>query len=162
MTIRDEITDDEIHELINLRKFISENIWRNLRFKEINGFKRWTIEVNTELVHENKFQIFMRSSIDDHDDFSIGLRCDFKDGSTINLMRCNGNHGIHRNKIENITLTGRHIHIATERYIRKGLDAEGFAIEAENEYNNFESAFNCLTRKCNIILVGLDLFNIVN
>lgn len=39
MTIRDEITDDEIHELINLRKFISEMfgvIYASKKFTDSN------------------------------------------------------------------------------------------------------------------------------
>lgn len=88
-------------------------------------------------------------------DFSVGLIASFQDGSNLRLMRCNGLHGVHKNKIENTKLTGKHIHIATERYIRKGFDAEAFAVAVDDDYNSVEAAFDCLIDKCNINIEGM-------
>ena len=45
--------------------------------------------------------------------------------------------------------------MATERYIRKG-----FAVSVDDDYDNVESAFDCLVDKCNITVEGTNLFNL--
>ena len=155
----DELTDQDIEELIRLPKIVREDKFRRIKIIDKNGYKRFNLEVESQNT-DVKFEIFCRQAIDDPTDYSVGLVSTFQDGSNIRLMRCNGLHGTHRNNIEKTKLTGKHIHVATERYIRKGFDAEGVAVSVDNDYDNVESAFDCLIDKCNITVEGANLFNL--
>ncbi|MEX2174409.1 MAG: hypothetical protein WD872_08605 [Pirellulaceae bacterium] len=69
----------------------------------------------------------------------------------INLVRCNGHHREHTNKIEDRTKSGVrgipantfHIHYATQRYQLAGQAAESYA-EPTSDYFSFESAIEFL------------------
>ena len=151
-----ELTDNEIDNLIKCPKVIREDKFQKIKFVEKDGSKRFDLDVESQ-TDDCEFEIFCRQAVDDPMDFSVGLVVTFQDGSIIKLMRCNGLHGEHRNRIEKTKLKGKHIHIATERYIRKGFDAEAFAIAIDDDYDNVESAFDCLVTKCNIDVEGMNL-----
>jgi hypothetical protein len=60
----------------------------------------------------------------------------------LNLIRCNGHHAKHPNRLENTIVPADtcHIHRITERYQKfSGVDPETFA-EATAAYNSFETA----------------------
>lgn len=64
------------------------------------------------------------------------------------LVRYNGPYHPHRNIIERTKVPiGCHRHLATQRYIAAGLDADGFA-EAVSGYNSIEGAFDSLCKEC--------------
>lgn len=107
MSMRDEITGNEIQKLINTPKFIRDCVFSNIKIIRKYGFTRFNLEVCDKISGNSDFELFFREAIDDLNDFSVGLRYKFKDGSEINLMRCNGFHSTHRNKIERTSLAGR-------------------------------------------------------
>ena len=154
MTIREAMTENEIAVLLGLPKIIRGADYHAIRPVEKNGVVRFNVEVKATSDETKAFTIFSRVLVDDPMDFSVGLRVKFQDGSRMILMRCNGLHGGHTNHIEHERLEGRHIHIATERYVRRGHRDEGYAIDAEDKYNNAESAFNYLMKRCNISIEG--------
>lgn len=164
MTRRESITDDEIAALIERPKFIKEDSYKKIKFRKGKGYLRFDLDVflaedNAEKAES--FSIFCRASIDNPMDFSVGLRVDFQDGNPIRLMRCNGLHGSHTNHIERAMLEGKHIHIATERYIKRGHNEDGYAVEARNEYNNLDSALEYLLSRCHITIEGMDLLKLL-
>ena len=152
-----ELTDTDIESLINCPKVIREDKFQKIKFVEKDGHRKFDLDVESQ-VGDCAFELFCRQAIDDPMDFSVGLIVNFQDGSNMRLMRCNGLHGGHRNKLERNRVTGKHIHIATERYIRNGFDAEGFAEAINDDYDNIESAFYCLISKCNINIEGTNIF----
>lgn len=152
-----ELTDHDIETLIKCHKVVREDKFQKIKFVEKDGYRRFNLEVESS-ISECSLGVFCRQAVDDPMDFSAGLTVYFQDGSNTNLMRCNGLHGQHRNKIEKTIIKGKHIHIATERYIRRGNDAEAFAVAVDDDYNNVESAFECLLDRCNIDIEGVRLF----
>ncbi|MDR1020143.1 MAG: hypothetical protein LBL73_05240 [Synergistaceae bacterium] len=119
-----------------------------MHWKEKNGARRMDVQAESESPYE--FCIFARAALDDPNDFSVGLRITFQDGSKFNIMRCNGNHGRHKNLIEQERIEDLcHVHIATSRYIVSGLSAEGFA-ENTSEYKTVEGALEYLMKRCNV------------
>lgn len=54
-----------------------------------------------------------------------------------------------------------HIHLATEDYIKAGLDPDGYALTAEGRYTTMKGALLCLVQDCFIegILDDDDLTN---
>ncbi len=64
------------------------------------------------------------------------------------LRRYNGCNHEHTNKIEAETITGFHIHIATERYQKYKQKAEGYA-QKTDRYNNVNGALQCLLEDAN-------------
>ena len=157
MTMRETITESEITALLELPKIITESDYHSIRPVEKNGFVKFNVEAKATSDNTKAFTIFSRVSVDDPMDFSVGLRVTFQDGSYITLMRCNGVHGGHINHIEHERLDGRHIHIATERYVQRGHRSEGYAFDAGDEYNNVDTAFKTLMKRCNISIEGQDL-----
>ena len=151
MSIADLLTDSEIRRLISLPKtvdkkervkFLSSN-WR-----VINASRRVDVQLQAE--SDEVFSVFLRQSVDDPADFSVGLKVAFRDGSRLNIVRCNGVHGRHRNDMENEHFENEcHLHTATERYIQNGSYAEKYA-EPTDEYISVEGALEYLLRKCNI------------
>lgn len=160
MAMADYLTDDNIEDLLcrpktiplpERRKLNSEN-WR-----EKNGY--WRAEVSVETDSNEKFDIFIRQALDDHTDFSVGLKVTFKDGSKVNLIRCNGLHGRHRNDLENSFFEDQcHVHVATERYIKNGSAAEKYA-ETTDMYENLNGALKYILDRCNIIYMENGLFS---
>lgn len=75
----------------------------------------------------NRFQLSLRQSILDPYDFSVILTVIRPQGS-LNLRRHNGTSHAHSNPIEGDRFQGVcHVHEASERYQRRGSDAEHFA-----------------------------------
>lgn len=153
MALVDYLTDERIGELIGIHKIITEQERRRMsKRKEINGSRRLDIPLLADC--DESFHIFIRESIDDPFDFTAALCVALQDGGRVNLMRCNGRHGSHKNIIENEWLEDAcHVHIATSRYIQRGLNAEGFAQQTE-DYFSVEGALVCLLNRCNIAYEG--------
>lgn len=83
---------------------------RSESWKESGGYRRTDIALEAD--GDEKFSIFIRQAVDDIMDFSVGLKVVFKDNSSLNLIRCNGVHGRHRNDLENTVFEDEfHVHI---------------------------------------------------
>ena len=112
------------------------------------------LERNYEVVclgtNEYSFNLFVRQSILIENDFSCGLIWNMPSGEIITLIRYNGSSHSHPNHLEQEKLGFNcHIHKATERYIKAGKKAEGYA-EVTDRYSTVEGALHCLVKDCNI------------
>lgn len=100
---------------------------------------------------EEHFQVFIRINDVLPENFSIGLVHKPKGGGKITLMRCNGDHGEHQNKVMNSNrFSGPHIHIATAEALDQGLKEENYA-EPTSEYFAWEEAFRVFVQRANIV-----------
>jgi len=103
-----------------------------------------------------QFQVFIRINEILPENFSIGLVYRPKTGGKVILMRCNGDHGEHLNKVVNSDrFSGPHIHHAREEALDLGLKEENYA-EPTSEYFAWEEAFRVFTRKA--CIAGMEHF----
>ena len=164
MTQAESMTDELIQSLINTPKIIESSKFKKIDPKEKNGNLRFDVDVDVQnasfdLFHiVQRFWLFSRMVVDDPTDFSVGLCVEFRDSSTMKLMRCNGLYGGHINKLDKQTFDCRHVHMATKRYIEQGYEAEAYA-EPTDEYIDSSSAFEYLRKRCNISIEGMELFD---
>lgn len=161
----ESLTDEFIEALISSpKKVINPKAREVLKpgHKQVN----YIVHALDESGHE--FQLFIRQNLAAgmEDDFSCGLLWDAPNGETLILCRYNGASHIHRNKIEDKTLSlVFHIHRATKKYIAANQNPDGFAYET-NRYQTLDEALVCLISDCNIEGLGsspkennqLDLF----
>lgn len=132
------MTDYELLALIELPKIISKNEMHRLASPvEENGYYRSDAKLSS--VSECNFILRTRQAADDPLDFSVILSVELPAGKRFNLVRCNGGSHTHKNRLEGTRIRGTHMHIATQRYIEHGFDAEGYA-EKIDEYNSFSEA----------------------
>lgn len=160
----ESLTDEFIEALISCPKRVINPKARDVLkpgHKQIN----YIAHALDESGHE--FQLFVRQNLAAgmEDDFSCGLLWDAPNGETLILCRYNGASHIHRNKIEDKTLSlVFHIHRATKKYIAVNQNPDGFAYETDR-YQTLDKALICLISDCNIDGLGsnsrnnqLDLF----
>lgn len=125
----------------------------------VNPSARWVPkgshkEKNYHLVAQRnideKYRIFVRLSEHNAEVFSAGLVRVFGTDETLVLTRYNGAYHPHRNVLERTKVPAVcHRHIATERYIKAGLDPDGFA-EAIADYNTVDGALATLFQHCGV------------
>ena len=139
-------SDAEIEEFVQERKVLPDDWYsRLIRPNKEKG------ELTVIGDNGNAFRIIVRPDDAMPLDFSVILvvipprsNQDFK------LRRYNGRHGGHRNRIEKERIEGFHIHYATERYQRRGLKEEAYALPTDR-YNNYEGALRCLIEDANFV-----------
>ena len=142
----DALTDNFIQHLLKEpKKVISE--YRKLSQKMHHE------EVNYDVISQdgkNFYTLVIRQSRTHPSNFSCGLRWKSPSSQEIILVRYNGDGHIHRNHLEKETIEfKKHIHKATERYIKAGKKAEHYAKETDR-YNDLPGALRCLAEDCNI------------
>lgn len=155
-------SDNEIEQLINEVKILSNN-WRNqIKFKEVRGSKQADFELIGKNTH--KFKIVFRQSTFNNLDFSIILGI-YPSNSTklFHLKRYDGKTE-HTNPIEKEKFYDFHIHIATERYQVYGKNEEDKYAQPTNKFTNLTEALQCMLEDCNFILpdesqLELNFFN---
>jgi hypothetical protein len=104
------------------------------------------------------YRLFVRLSATRQSAFSVGLARVWSSDETLMLTRYNGPYHAHENVLEQTKVPiGCHRHITTQRYIRAGLKADGYA-EATREYQSVEGAFECMCRDCGVIALNFDPF----
>jgi hypothetical protein len=140
----DILKTDDIDALINERKPLPENHERRLRPVRKSGqqYRQAELEVKGEQGHD--FKLSIRSNIQDPLDFSVIL-IHYPRGSTdpLILLRYNGRHSPHVNRLEGDRVTGCHIHKATQRYQEEGMSIDGYAIETR-DYETVDEALSKL------------------
>lgn len=142
------MTDEDIRQMIELKKTLpKKEIQKLLNPKQEYGHYRSEAKLCAESSCD--FILKIRKSIYDEFDFSVILSVITTEGYAFNLIRCNGSSHAHRNVIEGTRITGTHRHIATQRYIEAGLDAEGFA-ENIDSYNSASEALEYMAETANI------------
>lgn len=96
---------------------------------------------------DRRYRVFTRQNLLIPSAFSVGL-CLIEFGGDLALCRYNGGYHPHRNILEREKVRARpHIHLATERYLRAGLDSDGFAIETDR-FSTMREALRCLVSDC--------------
>lgn len=132
--------DAEIVKLIQERKVLP-NDWHSQLYKEEK------LGVNGE--NGNKFRIIVRQNKKIPLDFSAILAVFAPQlNRYFRLRRYNGWTDPHTNRIEKEKVDGFHIHIATERYQRRGFREDAYA-EPTVRYDNLDGALRCLIDDAN-------------
>lgn len=144
------LSDAEIASLVDEQKN-SDTDFAELNLKSSSGHRRQSYSL---IGHAgSRFTLFLRQNSLDSFDFSAILGYHIPGTNTVfRLRRYNGRH-FHTNAIENETIYGCHIHIATERYQIRGGDEEAFAIET-TLYSDLRGALACLIADCHILVPG--------
>ena len=132
------MTDEELKALIELPKIISKNEMHKLT-SPVEEYGYYRSDAKLSAVSDCKFILRTRQATDDPMDFSVILSVELPDGKQFNLVRCNGSSHTHKNRIERTRVRGMHRHIATQRYMERETNAEGYA-EKTDEYNSLEEA----------------------
>lgn len=95
-------------------------------------------------------QMKIRQNIDNPLNFSVILVY----RSSI-IVRYNGYHGSHTNRLEKTRVSGPHIHTITERYQLRTQRPDGYAEETDR-YTDLNTAINEFIKDMNITIEGLE------
>lgn len=87
--------------------------------------------------------------------FSVILVCKDYNRNDQVILRLNGNHGRHKNRIEKNVVDGPHIHRMTERYQVRTTHSDGYA-EATSEYMDLDGAIRVFIDMVNINRIGIE------
>lgn len=152
------LTDDEVISLLGEIKLLPSNWTSRLRPrpKSNMAFSQRDLSVSGGSGHE--FNLILRRSQQSPLDFSVILVYTEESHDYI-LRRNNGAHpSRHTNKWEKMRGVpdcqldvGFHIHMATERYQRAGLDIDGYA-EQTDRYQDFDGALRVMLLDSNFVI----------
>ncbi|MCY3550650.1 MAG: hypothetical protein OXU27_06140 [Candidatus Poribacteria bacterium] len=138
-------SDQEIEEFVQERKILPDDWYsRLIRRNKEKG------ELTVIGDKGNEFRIIVRPDDLVPLDFSVILVVVTKSNPNFKLRRYNGRTSGHRNRIEKERIEGFHIHYATERYQRRGLKEEAYALPTDR-YNSYEGALRCLIKDANFV-----------
>ncbi len=144
------ISDKAIAQLISEVKEVPKNYQQRLRPRAKRGHRERELDITG--AGGSRFQLRIRQSIPNPDDFSVILGYIVPGTNRFfRLRRYNSRSHWHTNKIEGCRFWDFHIHFATERYQRKGLDEDGFAKPTER-YSDLHSALQCMLDDCSFRL----------
>jgi hypothetical protein len=108
-----------------------------------------------DLPSNERMHIYARLDQGRLDSYSCGVVYEDAGGNTYRLVRCNGNHAAHHNRLEHTSIPAvtPHVHYVREMYLRaiqsgQRVDPEGFAIRAF--HFNLRSALEGLARRVNL------------
>lgn len=130
----DSLTNQNIDSLVTLPKQVK------------NPKIRWASKPSHQQKNYNiiggdyLFELYVRQSHMDTDNFSCGLSVIKPDGQPLTLLRYNGSNHIHHDIVFNC-----HIHKATEEAINKGKKPESYAEETDI-YHTLDGALFCLAQ----------------
>jgi hypothetical protein len=140
------LSEEEIRSLLAEPKAIPTDLRPLRHMSERHQHKRKDFSIIGESGHE--FVIAIRQSNLNVLDFSVILGYKLPGSYTVfRLRRYNGSSHRHTNTLERQTITGAHIHTATERYQMPGFKEEHFA-EATARYATIDGAIQCLLSDC--------------
>ncbi len=144
------LTDAKINELITCAKRITSSP-KKFAARNSGNFQN-SMEL-ASIEQKYRFAVFMRQNIALPDRFSIGLML-IEEGTSdrTKLLRCNGKHGPHHNRIINNDVIDDqpHVHIATEAAINAGLDTDAFAV-AISDYYSYQQCIAYFSTRVNIV-----------
>ena len=142
------ISDTEIGSLILELKRIPNGLVPLTNLIERNKHRRRDFVVESAVGSGNEFMVAIRQSLLNPLDFSAILGYKIPGSNLIfRLRRYNGSSHFHTNPIENETFGGFHIHIATERYQKRGLREDTFA-ELSAGHTTLDTAIRALLEDC--------------
>ena len=141
------LSEDLIENIIKSPKFISKKIdFEDIPHSEDNCHLTRTFKLNCERFD---CRMMIRQNTKKPENFSVILIYKDSNGNEHAVLRLNGNHGTHRNRLEKTSVKGPHIHLMTERYQKRTTHPDGFAVETD-EYTDLESAIMVFMRMANI------------
>ena len=141
-------TDEEINDLIHTPKAPVGDRTDLPRLRDAGMHARATALFRDD--DGNEFKVVLRRSRANALDFSVILAVRMpRSNRWFRLRRYNGRSHVHRNRIEGTTVSGFHIHTATERYQRSGRREDAYA-EAATTYGDYEGAVSCLIEEANL------------
>lgn len=139
-------SDELINRLITEVKIITEPPKRD--FKEENRHLRNDFHL-TSSDGQRQYSVFMRKHTEFMENFSIGLIYHSEEGS-INLFRCNGNHGeIVVDILNPSPHYGYHTHKITAELLENNIN-EPKKVESTKEYASYEQALAYFCKQINI------------
>jgi hypothetical protein len=142
------LSDKEIEDLVLEPKRIPDGLSPLRRLTQHGMHVRKDFEVESKISPDNGFVVKVRQSSINSLDFSAILGYKVPGTNTIfRLRRYNGSNHDHTNPLERTTLTGFHIHKATERYQRHGPHHDTFA-ESTSDHSSLDTAIRALLRDC--------------
>lgn len=141
------LTDAQLSDMRATRKTVSNP---SARWVSKGSHREKNFHLRACRCNEERYRIFARVSEHNDQVFSVGLIRVFAEDVMLVLARYNGGYHSHRNVLERTKVPAVcHRHIATERYIKAGLDADGFA-EPASDYNDVDEALMTLCDHCNV------------
>ena len=145
------IEDYEVERMVSAPKYIERAIdLDQLQLSDNGRFKSKRYRIECE---EYDFNLTIRQNTDRPDNYSIILVYIGPGKREIPVLRFNGNHGRHKNKIEGDIVDGPHIHKLTGRYQRKTTHPDGYAV-ATSDYHDLQGAVIAFMRAANIRVRG--------
>ena len=145
------ISDLEVGKMVSTPKFIEKMIdLSQLQLSEDGRFKSMKYRLECD---EYGFFMMIRQNTDRPDNFSIILVYEGQGKREIPVLRFNGNHGRHKNRLERETIDGPHIHKLTERYQRMTTHPDGYAV-ATRDYTDLKSALGAFMKATNVKVKG--------
>lgn len=128
----DLLTDTDIAQLIALPKRVSNP---SVRWQNKPGHKQRNLKVDGG---DYSFELYLRQSFHNSEDFSCGLKIVKPDGQPLTLLRYNGGGHVHGEIV-----FACHIHRATQKAIAAGKKPESHA-DATKVYRTLDGALACL------------------
>lgn len=142
------VTDETVQMILDAPKCLMPETTKTTKKESTNGIQ---IEEATRLECEGFDCIMMtRASLSRPENFSVILIVKGPDRIPHIVLRLNGNHGTHVNRLEKNTVTGPHIHRLTERYQSRSSHEDGYA-EPTTSYNDLKGAVEVFKKMVNII-----------
>jgi hypothetical protein len=139
------LSDQEIEELVQERKPLSEDYRTKMQLRAKTGHKERELDVKG--VGGNEFRLIFRQGTINPIDFSIILAYrPPKSNQLFRLRRYNGKHW-HTNLIEERKFFDFHVHQATTRYQEIGANEDSYA-EPSDRFSDFNQALSCMLKEC--------------
>jgi len=131
------LSEEKVEMIVKADKYLKQEI--DLANLPLSADGRYYLKKYDLDCKEYDCKMLIRQNTDRPTNFSVILV--YKDPllGEITLVRYNGNHGSHKNRLEKETIKGPHIHKITERYQLHTTHPDGFAI-ATDQYTDLGGA----------------------
>ena len=141
------ISDAMVERILREPKYISSKVNpRELSPSEKEGFLLKTVKLECDAFD---CSMKIRQCVDRPSNFSVILVYKDSNKNDHAILRLNGNHGRHKNRIEGDVISGPHIHKMTERYQERTTHPDGYA-EATDRYTDLGDAIDLFMEMTNI------------
>lgn len=141
------LSDALIDSIIREPKYIG----RRVNLEDMSFSEKGSNLIKKVRLECEGYECFMliRQSVDRPSNFSVILVYSDFDKNDKVVLRFNGNHGKHRNRIEGDVVHGPHIHKMTERYQRRTSHPDGYAVSTDSN-NDLDGAIREFLKMANI------------
>ena len=136
-----------MERIIREPKFINKKVdLRELTPSEKAGYLMKNVKLECEAYD---CSAVIRQCVDRPSNFSVILVYRDSNKNDHAILRLNGNHGRHKNRLEGNVVNGPHIHRMTERYQMRTTHPDGFA-EATDRYTDLNGAIELFMEMVNL------------